>query len=145
MEKEPDVDIIDLADTITKEPKIEKSDFDKKRYDAKPRFFNLKKKTLFFGGAVLLVVIIIFAFLPSAGVYLSKAEFNALIKRVDRIEALLADIGGKTQYHLVARGDSLSLIASKYGLTVNELCKLNKLTPRQPIYPGQKLLVSVAK
>ncbi len=143
MDKDPDVDIIELADTIKEEPKLEKSDFDK-RHDDEPRFFNRKKKTLLIGGAVVLVIIIV-AFLSSGGIYLSKADFNALIKRVDRIEARLADMEGKTQYHVVGRGESISLIAKKYGLTVEELRNLNKMTPRQPIHPGQKLLVSAVK
>lgn len=212
MDKDPDVDIIELGDTIEKEPKLEENDFDE-RYDDEPRFLNIQKKTLFIGGAVVLVIIII-VLLSSKGNDLSKADFNALIKRVDRIEAQVADIEGiekriaaslqaqkntlresvtaatgtggtmvqqldllarkveslqqkmgsvvkevqairtgtgdrvkvkKTQYHVVVRGESLYRIARKYGLTVDGLCKLNKMIPRQPIYPGQKLLVSIAK
>jgi len=213
MDKDPDVDIIELGDTIEKEPKLEENDFDE-RYDDEPRFLNIQKKTLFIGGAVVLVIIIIVVLLSSKGNDLSKADFNALIKRVDRIEAQVTDIEGiekrmaaslqaqkntlrksvtaatgtggtmvqqldllarkvealqqkmgsvvkevqairtgtgdrvqvkKTQYHVVVRGESLYRIAKKYGLTVDGLCKLNKMIPRQPIYPGQKLLVSIAK
>jgi LysM repeat protein len=45
-------------------------------------------------------------------------------------------------YHTVRRGENLSLIARKYGLTVNELCSVNGITPRNAIHPGQKLRVS---
>lgn len=45
------------------------------------------------------------------------------------------------RYHTVRRGDNLTLIAKKYGLTVNELCLLNNMSPRKSIYPGQKLVV----
>ncbi len=213
MDKDPDVDIIELGDTTEKEPKLEENDFNE-MYDDEPRFLNIQKKTLFIGGAVVLVIIIIVVLLSSKGNDLSKADFNALIKRVDRIEAQVADIEGiekriaaslqaqkntlresvtaatgtggtmvqqldllarkveslqqkmgsvvkevqairtgtgdrvkvkKTQYHVVVRGESLYRIARKYGLTVDGLCKLNKMIPRQPIYPGQKLLVSTAK
>ena len=144
MDKEPDVDIIDLDDTIKKEPQLEESDYGQ-RYDDKPRFINFQKKTLIIAGAAVLMIMIFVAFFSSGGIYLTKAEFNALIERVDRIEARLADREGKTQYHVVARGESLSLIAKKYGLTVGELCNLNKMTPAQPIHPGQKLLVSPVK
>jgi RND family efflux transporter MFP subunit len=48
----------------------------------------------------------------------------------------------KGQYHEVRKGDSLYLIATKYGLSVDELCHLNNMHPRQIIRPGQKLLVS---
>ena len=46
------------------------------------------------------------------------------------------------EYHTVRPGDSLSEIATKYGLTVDMLCKLNQLTVDKPIKPDQKLLVS---
>ena len=46
------------------------------------------------------------------------------------------------EYHTVRPGDNLSAIATKYGLTVDMLCKLNQLTVDKPIKPDQKLLVS---
>jgi RND family efflux transporter MFP subunit len=49
------------------------------------------------------------------------------------------------QYHEVQSGESLYLIAMKYGLSVDELCSLNNIHPRQIIRPGQKLLVSSEK
>lgn len=51
----------------------------------------------------------------------------------------------KGQYHEVRKGDSLYLIAMEYGLSVDELCALNNIHPRQIIRPGQKLLVSSEK
>jgi len=54
------------------------------------------------------------------------------------------DQAGK-QYHQVQTGESLYFIASKYGLSVDELCRLNNMHPRQIIRPGQKLLVSPEK
>jgi LysM repeat protein len=210
MDKDQIDDMIKFAE---KEPKLEESDFDK-RHDDKPRFFNFQKKTLFIGGVVVLVIIIIIAFLSSGGSDPSTANFNALMMRVDRIEARLAGMEGieermtaalqaqkntlsegvtaavgtggtmvqqfdllarkvellqqkmdsvikepqanrsgtaqrvqpkKAQYHVVARGETLYRIAVKYGLTVDKLRDLNKMTPPQSIYPGQKLLVSAAK
>jgi len=49
---------------------------------------------------------------------------------------------GRAGYYLVHRGDSLYGIAQKYGLTVEELRRLNNLNKGQVIYPGQKLLVN---
>jgi len=46
-----------------------------------------------------------------------------------------------TQYHEVRSGESLYVIANKYGLSVDELCRLNNVNPRQIIRPGQRLLV----
>jgi LysM repeat protein len=48
----------------------------------------------------------------------------------------------KRQYHVVRAGDSLYGIARKYGVSVDDLRRLNNLRPKQVIYPGQKLLVS---
>ena len=44
-------------------------------------------------------------------------------------------------YHEVQRGETLYRIASKYGLTVGELRKMNNLSKDQDIYPKQKLKV----
>ncbi|MHB8908523.1 MAG: LysM peptidoglycan-binding domain-containing protein [Syntrophales bacterium] len=144
MDKDPEVDIVDLADTLKKEePKLEGNGFDK-TYDYEPRFFNRTEKALLIAGAVVLVISI-GVFLTSGGIYLSKTDFNALIKRVDRIEERLAEIERKPKYHVVAPGETLPLIAKKYGLTVDELLNFNGMTPRQPIQPGQKLLVSATK
>jgi LysM repeat protein len=48
----------------------------------------------------------------------------------------------KKRYHEVKRGETLYRISKQYGITVDELCRLNKLSPSQPIEVGQKLLVS---
>jgi len=54
----------------------------------------------------------------------------------------LSGSGSQKQYHTVVPGDSLSAIATKYGLTVDILCKLNRISADQPIKPNQTLLVS---
>lgn len=144
MDKEPEVNIIGLDDEFKKEHQQTESDFDRGDND-KPRFLNLKKKTLYIIGVIVLIIIIFIVFLLLGGIYLSESDFNALIKRVDRIEERLANLEGKKQYHVVARGESLFQIAGKYGHTVDKLRNLNKMTPRQNIQPGQKLLVSAVK
>ncbi|MDB4444550.1 LysM peptidoglycan-binding domain-containing protein [bacterium] len=45
-------------------------------------------------------------------------------------------------FHEVNRGDTLYQISRKYGITVDELRRLNKMTKAQSIQPGQKLLVN---
>jgi LysM repeat protein len=50
----------------------------------------------------------------------------------------------KKAHHTVGRGDNLSRIAKRYGLSVVELCRLNQITPKTIIRPGQKLIVSKA-
>ena len=48
----------------------------------------------------------------------------------------------KTRYHIVRSGDSPYGIAQKYGISVEELRRLNNLSAKQLIYPGQKLLIT---
>lgn len=45
------------------------------------------------------------------------------------------------KYHTVRRGQTLTGIAGTYGMSVNELCRLNGISPKKPIYPGQRLTV----
>jgi LysM repeat protein len=46
------------------------------------------------------------------------------------------------RYHEVKKGETLYRISSQYGITVDELLRLNKLPANQPIEVGQKLLIS---
>lgn len=48
----------------------------------------------------------------------------------------------KRPYHEVRRGETLYRIAKKYGISVDELRRLNNLNQGRDIYPGQKLLVT---
>jgi hypothetical protein len=49
---------------------------------------------------------------------------------------------GKRRYHKVKSGDTLAKIAQQYGTSIGELCRLNKISSDQLIYPGQKLLLA---
>ncbi len=49
------------------------------------------------------------------------------------------------RYHMVGKGETLFGISKKYGITVEELRKLNGLSPNQPLRTGQKLLVSAGQ
>lgn len=44
--------------------------------------------------------------------------------------------------HVVSRGDTLYAIARAYGVKLKDLLRWNNLSPRQRIFPGQKILVS---
>ncbi len=46
------------------------------------------------------------------------------------------------QYHTVQNGETLYRISKKYGISVEELRKLNRLPPDQPLRAGQEILVS---
>ncbi|MBN2123923.1 MAG: LysM peptidoglycan-binding domain-containing protein [Deltaproteobacteria bacterium] len=45
------------------------------------------------------------------------------------------------RYHRVQRGESLYRIARRYGTSVAELCRLNRIQTNKVIYPGQRLVV----
>lgn len=45
------------------------------------------------------------------------------------------------KYHKVRNGESLYRIARRFNISIAELCNLNKLNPKKPIHPGQKLIV----
>jgi LysM repeat protein len=47
-------------------------------------------------------------------------------------------------YHEVVAGETLYGISRRYGLTVDELRRLNKLEPEATIYPEQRLLIRPA-
>lgn len=80
-----------------------------------------------------------------------KDKIDQLQRQVDVLPVKARSAGSITKpsvhqstekYHTVRRGENLSLIARKYGLTVNDLCTINGITPRNPIHSGQKLRVS---
>lgn len=47
-----------------------------------------------------------------------------------------------TPYHIVAKGETLSIIASKYGMEKMTLIKMNRLKPPYKIFVGQKLIIT---
>jgi LysM repeat protein len=47
-------------------------------------------------------------------------------------------------YHVVQKGESFYRIAKRYGISVGELCRLNNMSLKSVIHPGQKLLVTSA-
>ena len=53
--------------------------------------------------------------------------------------------GVTAKAHVVAKGDTLYSISRKYGLSVDELLKLNGMSKGAVIYPGQSLRVAGAK
>ncbi len=70
-----------------------------------------------------------------------KAVSHAAPQRLENARQKHAAAPDKEKYHTVRPGESLYIIARKYGLTTDQLCKLNDLSPKKPIQPGQKLRV----
>ena len=48
----------------------------------------------------------------------------------------------RSQVHKVRKGESLYVIAKKYGVTVDKLCRLNNISKRTTLRPGQILKYS---
>lgn len=92
-----------------------------------------------------------------SGRYLTQ-QLDKLTQRLDSLEKGTAPVAAKTgvskaiqrkplsldkkRYHKVSPGETLYGISKKYGISVGELCRLNKITPNRVIQPGQKLLVT---
>ena len=89
---------------------------------------------------------------------LLNQQYNKLAQRLEKLQKEKTIIPAKTKapianqktpsslreerFHQVRSGDNLYRIAQKYRISVNELCRLNNITSKQAIYPGQKLLVT---
>jgi LysM repeat protein len=75
----------------------------------------------------------------------SFARLNSIVTEIHEASQTNRDQSAthrKGSYYRVERGDSLYGIAQKYGLTVEELHRLNNLNKGHVIYPGQRLLVN---
>jgi len=71
-----------------------------------------------------------------------ESKVKALDKSISELKTPTTPKTQKARYHEVRQGDNLSLIAQEYGMTVQELCRLNGITPQTIIRPGQMLLVT---
>jgi hypothetical protein len=85
-------------------------------------------------------------------------RLDKLTQKVDQLEKRMASAPAKTEatypiqrrpfppdkgrYHEVRSGETLYRISQQYAISMDELCRLNNLTPEQAIHPGQKLLVA---
>jgi LysM repeat protein len=56
-----------------------------------------------------------------------------------------AEKDSKTKVHVVEKGETLYGISRRYGIPADQLFKLNHLSPKDPIRPGQKLVLGPAK
>ncbi|MEJ2724398.1 MAG: LysM peptidoglycan-binding domain-containing protein [Deltaproteobacteria bacterium] len=82
-----------------------------------------------------------------------EEKLASLENRVRRLEQTTARTKGPAAkeakldtkgnpHHEVQRGETLSAIAQKYGITIDELCRLNGITPQTVIRTGQMLSVT---
>jgi hypothetical protein len=70
-----------------------------------------------------------------------KQSVNKMVRRNLNNQKKRSSSQVKRRYHTVRTGESLYTIAKKYGISTEKLCRLNKITSKKLIKPGQKLLV----
>lgn len=73
-----------------------------------------------------------------------ESQVKMLERSLSRLTRPVTSSTKKRTYHEVRRGETLSRIAQRYGISVEQLCRLNKITPKTVIRPGQRILVSPA-
>jgi LysM repeat protein len=56
-----------------------------------------------------------------------------------------AEKDSKAKVHVVEKGETLYSISRRYGIPAEQLFKLNQLSPKDPIRPGQKLILGPVK
>jgi len=75
----------------------------------------------------------------------SVNQLNHIYLRIGQVLMIPQDLGAskkiKTKIYTVLKGDSPYTIAQKHQMNLSEFLKLNQLTPRSTIFPGQALLV----
>jgi LysM repeat protein len=73
---------------------------------------------------------------------MTKLEKKAMAPPPPPPAAPKAPAKPKTRLHTVQKGETLYKISGKYGMSIEELRKLNSIGPDFKIYPGQKLKVA---
>ena len=69
-------------------------------------------------------------------------EFREKVKEFVAEEEKTSPQEALHRIHEVEPGETLWNIAQRYGMSVDEIVRLNKLNPSETIYPGQKIRVS---
>ena len=71
----------------------------------------------------------------------SKFANNAVLATRSNSTVKNKYASGGVAYHRIKNGETLSTIARKYGLSINQLCKLNNITTKTVIRAGKSLRV----
>ena len=74
--------------------------------------------------------------------YVSQKKSNKAVENKKPEQTKISKKITHPIYHEVTVKETLYQISRRYGLTVDDLRKLNRLTPETVIHPGQKLIVS---
>lgn len=73
---------------------------------------------------------------------ITKLERSVVSRVKARTMQKKPNSSSKKNYHVVRERDVLSRIAKRYGISIKELCRLNQITPKTVIRPGQKLVIA---
>ena len=71
----------------------------------------------------------------------TEKSIQTTAQSVRTVESRKVNNAGGKLYHTVKKGDTLSGIGKKYGVSAQKLCQLNGITSKQTLRLGQKLLV----
>ena len=74
-----------------------------------------------------------------------ELKIDQIVEELKRVYDLSVAKTARDRYVRTTEKDNTylrDLIAEKYGISVEKLCRLNKITPKAVIRPGQKLIVS---
>lgn len=66
---------------------------------------------------------------------------NESLIRVGQKLRVVGEAGGAPEFHIVRRGDNLTLIALRYGVRLVDLLLHNHLSEQSIIHPGQRILI----
>ena len=81
--------------------------------------------------------------IKKAGSFTEKDYWNTPPKIENSILAEVPSKIAQKRYHTVTSGETLFSISHRYGLPVEKIRHLNKLTDASVIHPGQRLLLSL--
>lgn len=84
-----------------------------------------------------------------SAVWLVAVRFGSFIGRAFAVTALVsvplvaapANAGDGPRIHVVFKGQRLGSIAKRYNVTVDQICEANRIRRKDPIRPGQKLVI----
>jgi len=62
-----------------------------------------------------------------------------------QIENTEKESKGNWVEHIVEYGENISLIAQKYRVPIETICQLNQISPKDYVYPGQRLKIKVSE
>jgi hypothetical protein len=78
-----------------------------------------------------------------AGEYTFSLPKGTAVGYADKVERMMREKGRIV--HVVRRGEHLTFIAGKYGVTVSDIERWNSISRHRPIVPGQKLIIMGGK